>query len=85
MRASALQVGGVYKHKNTHMGFAQVVRVLPPKTEENTSTRTLVKCAWALEPTFQVFALCKYFKPADLVPYTSSGHEPQPVQPKETK
>ena len=85
MKASSLQVNGVYKHKSTDLGFAQVLQVLPPKTGENTSTQTLVKCAWSIEPTFEMFAFCKYFKPADLTPYTSGVPVTQPVQTKETK
>ena len=66
MNSKQIEIGAVYRHRTSSIGFAQAVKVLQSKTAENPTTRVLVKCAWATEPTFQVF-MYKHFLPRDLV------------------
>ncbi len=65
MRAKDVVIGKTYRHRTSSIGYAQPVAILPPRTGINTTAGTLVKCAWASEPSFQVF-MFKHFKPSDL-------------------
>ena len=85
MKASLIHIGAWYRHKTSEIGFARALQVIPPKTDENTTTCTLVKCAWSTTPTSQAFELRKYFKASELTPYTSGVPVTQPVQQKDAK
>lgn len=67
MRAKDLVIGEFYRHKNNPTYcWAKVIKVLPPKTGENTLNKIVVKCEWSTDKG-SVIGLVKYFSPADLV------------------
>ena len=66
MRHSDIKIGEIYRHKHSSIGYAKALKVIPPKTLENTTSKFVVECKWSTDTSFN-FALCKYFKPVDLV------------------
>lgn len=68
MKSTEIVLGKTYRHKTSSIGYAQAVALLPPKKGENTTSKTLIKCAWSSDPRFMVF-MYKYFRPADLTKY----------------
>jgi len=75
MNSKQIEIGAIYRHRTSSIGYAQAVKVLPPKTPENPTTRVLVKCAWASSPTFDVF-MYKHFQPRDLIRHNAVMNRP---------
>ena len=65
MNSKQIEIGTIYRHLTSSVGYAKAVKVLQPRTLENITTMVLVKCEWASSPTFDVF-IYKHFKPRDL-------------------
>lgn len=67
MNSKKIILGQSYRHKD-HPSYcwAKVVKVLPPKTLENTTNKILVKCEWSVDKD-AIFGVIKYFSPRDLL------------------
>jgi len=71
MKIKDIKIGETYIHKENigyRHWYAQPVKILKPKQDENTKTYTLVKCKWSSNPSFMC-GIMKYFRPGDLIPY----------------
>ena len=67
MNINKIIIGWVYRHKDhPDFCFAKVIKILKPKEDENSTTKTVVKCEYSQDKNFR-FGLVKYFKPSDLI------------------
>jgi len=74
MNSKQIEIGTIYRHLTSSVGYAKAVKVLQPRTLENITTMVLVKCEWASSPTFDVF-IHKHFKPRDLTRHVTRAIE----------
>lgn len=66
MKAEDIKIGEFYRVRDNELGYAQAMKIIPPKTAENKSNSILVKCYWVVNKDDAV-GLVKYFKVSRLV------------------
>lgn len=67
MLVKDIRIGEFYRVKgNENYCWAQAIEILPPKTGENNTNATIVKCKWVVYKTDN-FGVIKYFKVSRLI------------------
>ena len=65
MNSKNVVIGNYYRKKNTHMGWAKVLTILPPHKGLNRHDYWIAECEWTVDKG-DLFGLIKYFRLSDL-------------------